>query len=520
MFWVVQSNLHREEGHARLIAALRRAGSQFAEVQVLPFIDKLVPADVDVVGQDVESLPSLMLPLSVTRAPVFVMGSYKLARIARGCPWTGPGAFLEGLKYTEWAEGWGHEHLLNPHAQVMPFCAAHLARVGREVFVRPVADSKEFAGRVFSRGAFYRWIKEAEQEGSQHVPPDTEVLVAPVVRDIHSETRFWVVDGNVVTWSLYKRGGKPFQSEDVDPSVVSFARALAMRWCPSPAFVVDVAVTDDGPKVVEANCLSAAGFYAGDMQKLVFALEDYFNGRKPGSGPIDKVYMEIGIGIGNLAGVTKLELHVERDDGKFPYKPEQLSIEPFPHVDTKGFIERMSLPKSCVICGKEVCAHLSLEEELMRLEEQPMPIGQRYVESARMFEAMGVAAQDVGQGEEEGQVFWLPGSVAVMNLEGITKLEITHDPADVVVQEGEPIVFQEMKLPAGFEGFQKEMEEHRARLFAQQFQQEFLDVGPVCATCSHPVEYHQHGQEKRMGYCKGMRTECECEGFYLPPEVP
>ena len=45
MFWVVQSNLHRVVGHARLLAALDRAGSRYAEVQVLPFTDALVPAD-------------------------------------------------------------------------------------------------------------------------------------------------------------------------------------------------------------------------------------------------------------------------------------------------------------------------------------------------------------------------------------------------------------------------------------------------------------------------------------------
>lgn len=445
MFWVVQSNLHREEGHARLLAALRRAGSQFAEVQVLPFIDKLVPADVNVAGQDAESLPSLMLPLAVTKAPVFVMGSYKLARIARGCSWTGPGAFLEGLKYTEWAEGWGHENLLNAGAQVMPFCAAHLASVGREVFVRPVADSKEFAGRVFSRGAFYRWIKEAEQEGSQHVPPDTEVLVAKVVRDIHSETRFWVVDGNVVTWSLYKRGGKAFQSEDVDPGVVAFARALATRWCPSPAFVVDVAVTDDGPKVVEANCLSAAGFYAGDMQKLVFALEDYFAGRTPRSGDISKgVYEEVGMGVANLGGIMKLDLY-------------------------------NSVPRR------------TREEVLQEMESWKMP-EMRLVETEQTLKAMGILEEDV------------------------------------IVQEGEPIVFQEMTMPTSFEGFADVLERDKLQreIFAQQFQQELPEM--TWCRCGHAEDAHRmypEQMQKRYGrwHCVGEGPrECDCGGFIAAGE--
>jgi hypothetical protein len=45
-------------------------------------------------------------------------------------------------------------------------------------------------------------------------------------------------------------------------------------WQPQRAFVLDVAETADGPKIVEINTLNSAGFYAADIQRIVLALEE------------------------------------------------------------------------------------------------------------------------------------------------------------------------------------------------------------------------------------------------------
>ena len=42
----------------------------------------------------------------------------------------------------------------------------------------------------------------------------------------------------------------------------------------SPAYVIDVCRTDEGLKLLETNCLNAAGFYAADLVKLASAIDD------------------------------------------------------------------------------------------------------------------------------------------------------------------------------------------------------------------------------------------------------
>jgi hypothetical protein len=51
-----------------------------------------------------------------------------------------------------------------------------------------------------------------------------------------------------------------------------------MYWAPLDCFVLDVADTPLGLKVIEVNCINASGYYEADMNKLVMALEEYGNG--------------------------------------------------------------------------------------------------------------------------------------------------------------------------------------------------------------------------------------------------
>ncbi len=271
MQWLIEVNLRREAGHARLLDALDRMGSSYQLVQTIPSIDALLPGEIQLRASDaldVDTLPQIEVD---ARRPTFALGSYKLARIVRQRGWNTPGSDFRGLTYPEWAEGWGHAALLNPRAWT--------GRLGDAVmtgpsFIRPIADDKTFGGCVLWPDSFELWRHRIlALEGQRgFASADTLVLVAkPVV--IHAEMRFWVIRGEVVTASLYKRGGEVFYSDAVPESAWRFARARVQEWCPNAAFVLDIADTPKGLRVVEVNCLAAAGFYAADMQKIVAAVE-------------------------------------------------------------------------------------------------------------------------------------------------------------------------------------------------------------------------------------------------------
>ena len=123
-------------------------------------------------------------------------------------------------------------------------------------------------------GEFEEWkekIFALAWEGK--VTPDTQVMVNRV-RKIYREFRTWIVNSEVVTASLYKEGNQVRYDSQVDEEIILFAQACAKAWEPAKAYVLDVAETPDGLFILEINCLNAAGFYKGNVGKIVQALED------------------------------------------------------------------------------------------------------------------------------------------------------------------------------------------------------------------------------------------------------
>jgi hypothetical protein len=258
MHWVLQNNLFDEAGWHALVAALDRLGLPWSEHKVVPFVGELVP------------------PATPASDNVICMGSYSMRHVARREGWS-PGVFdLEPFPFPVQLAKWG-AHLLNADSVVSRFADAHFT--ADEHFVRPITDSKSFAGRVMARAEFEAFQHAVcalgEDAGSTFTGDSVIQLATP--RPLFAEYRCWFVKGELVTASLYRRGGRALFTADVPGEVCAYAEARVAEWQPHDAFVLDVCETNEGFKVVEINTLNAAGFYAADVQRLVIALEDAFS---------------------------------------------------------------------------------------------------------------------------------------------------------------------------------------------------------------------------------------------------
>ncbi len=108
---------------------------------------------------------------------------------------------------------------------------------------------------------------------------DTELMFTEPVR-ILKEWRLWVVRDEIVTFSLYKEGSRVVYRHEIDDDALEFAGALVMANPDySSAYVVDICRTDHGLKMLETNCINAAGFYAADLLKLVSSIDAFSDGR-------------------------------------------------------------------------------------------------------------------------------------------------------------------------------------------------------------------------------------------------
>lgn len=255
MHWVLQEHDFREPGWNALVETLERLALPHSFHKVVPFVGALLPEP------------------AVAQPHVICMGSYSMRHAARRYGWK-PGVFdLADQDFVRQHEHWG-EHLLNAHSRVVPFGDVKLLEPS---FLRPVDDTKSFAGRVYEPVAFHEWQRSvlALGDDSHTLRASSLVQVARPVT-IHAEYRCWVVQDRVVTASLYKRGDTVFSSGDVPEQILGYANERAREWSPHEAYVMDIAETPDGLRIIELNTLNAAGFYAADVQKLVMALEDAF----------------------------------------------------------------------------------------------------------------------------------------------------------------------------------------------------------------------------------------------------
>ena len=253
MHWVIQENIFNEVGYNRLIETLIRFDIPHSIVKIIPFSNELVE-DINPVGNCI------------------VMGGYTMWKIAKAKGWT-PGSFInKNFDYRIQNDHW-QDYMFNHNCSVERFDSVPYQY--EPFFIRPIYDSKSFTGQVMEWEEFDLWRKSVINLQTSYCSIRKDDLVQICdAKHIYAEYRLWVVEGKIVTSSLYKRGGRVYSDEDVDPEIIEFGYQCIHRWGPARAYCLDIFVGEDGPKIGEVNNINAAGFYKADIQKLILALNE------------------------------------------------------------------------------------------------------------------------------------------------------------------------------------------------------------------------------------------------------
>lgn len=256
MQWILQDF----EDTRKLAEALERLGIPYSWHKVVPFVGELTP-----------------VPKIADRNAVVMFGSYTLWRYAQSHD-LNPGVFR--IKPFVHEVPW-HPYLLNgADALFMTLREVPVQMVddGRLWFVRPVEDSKEEPGTVKNTHQIVGLANKVLALDENEIPKgslrhDTEMMFTKPAH-ILKEWRLWVVGDEVVTFSLYKEGTRVVYRQEIDADALEFGMHLVQSNPKyAPAYVIDICRTDDGLKMLETNCINAAGFYAADLAKLAISIE-------------------------------------------------------------------------------------------------------------------------------------------------------------------------------------------------------------------------------------------------------
>ncbi len=257
MHWYIQENVFKEDAYDTFINILEKYNLSFSIHKIIPFIGELTPEP------------------NVIHKNAICFGSYSMRHFAKKHSLT-PGVFdLEPFNFQIQLQHWGNE-MLNADSIVTEFENARFTQ--DEMFIRPIEDSKVFAGHVMSKEKFDTWKKQVcvlKDDFGDNLNNNTLVQVTPL-KKIYSEHRFWIVKGKIITASTYKTGRRVAYSEVIDDRYYNYTQERINEWQPHEAFVIDIADTEDGLKVVEINTINSCGFYKANLENLVVSLELHF----------------------------------------------------------------------------------------------------------------------------------------------------------------------------------------------------------------------------------------------------
>jgi hypothetical protein len=256
MIYIIQENVFQDRNYDIIFEALNRLDLEYEVVSCLP--------------------DSTSFDFKTTRKDVFPFGSVKMARLSKENGWY-PGSFFgNNHDYSIYSEHY-KDNLLNYDCNIITFGDNIEWDYNEMKFIRPCKDSKLFTGQVFSKTKWEDMLEQkADNQYFSELSKDQLIQVG-TVKKIYKEARIWIVGGKVVTSSYYRYGANVEYTENVEPEGLEFAQSMVDLYQVADSFVMDICLTPDGWKIVEINCINCSGFYKGDMQRVLIALEDRYN---------------------------------------------------------------------------------------------------------------------------------------------------------------------------------------------------------------------------------------------------
>lgn len=287
MHWIIQNKFDYDPKVRDLMYNLERMGVPYTRASVIPFSQDgftfeteadISKAEAD--GHDGSTVANIAAQQfgsidELKDKHVFTYGSYTMANIAT--KHFTPGAFVSpNISMTALTEQYGTEML---NYDMMVGKVKDLNPDMDMFFIRPVEDTKSIVGAEYTKAYFTDWKQRILDAHKEHpdtyatVTPDTLICIAPC-KKIDAEFRCFCINGRVATASQYKMRRLPHFTPHVDQYIIDYVNEIIKSWQPDRAFVLDVALTDDKLKIIEANCINSSGLYEIDLQKLIIAVEE------------------------------------------------------------------------------------------------------------------------------------------------------------------------------------------------------------------------------------------------------
>lgn len=162
--------------------------------------------------------------------------------------------------------------ILNSDARYLDYARIKNYEFSKETFIKPSRDLKSFNGGIIYPG---ETIQNYIARTGYHSPNiKYEKIVISEVKKIQEEYRFFMYKDKILGASRYMLDSKVNPSNIIPEFVADCAKDYAKLYNPADIFVMDLAVTDNGIKIVEYNCWNASGFYHCNIRDIIFQINE------------------------------------------------------------------------------------------------------------------------------------------------------------------------------------------------------------------------------------------------------
>jgi ATP-grasp domain, R2K clade family 3 len=242
--------------------------SSFASMDnnLRPLVDALTELHIPFQGIGLVPFTHEITGLDSPQHPCFFYGSTSLIEKVARTPELCSGVFYDVAWFDSQLWSANRTDMLNQDIHLMTVGELKASWPTEVKFIRP-REVKTFVGQVIEPEEAATWAEE-----NYLLKDDTELYMSDVHR-IEREWRFFIIGGNIVAGSLYKRWGFLTIREPIDSAIRAQAEKMAATWLPSQNIVMDIAHLRDGTfRVVEFNAVNSSGLYRSDPHEIVKAI--------------------------------------------------------------------------------------------------------------------------------------------------------------------------------------------------------------------------------------------------------
>lgn len=263
MRWLIQEFLNNDTNISRMILALEKCSADYLLVRI--------NRDNTLTVLETESkLPldnsDMILQSFIKNEHVMVYGSKTFAKIAQEMNLS-PGSFMnQNFEFEVFQKALGNE-LLNSEFIVGEL--GDLEPIADMFFIRPTGNTKLFTGMEVTKEAFLSWKEREQTETSPYI--GQSLMISPIQK-IDAEYRFFVVNQQIVTASSYKVEGSINAFMKPTEDLLIYTKKMVDLFPLAKAFVIDIAETSEGFKVIEYNNINTSGLYGCDEVEFVRAI--------------------------------------------------------------------------------------------------------------------------------------------------------------------------------------------------------------------------------------------------------